>query len=117
MLARAWECIRPDTEIFQRRAIRHSTCATMIVLPTAESPDESRPNTWSATHRRHYRGRNHLITEVIDWHSGTPLPADPPYWDDMFGSSIRVGIMAARKTFKPALVVWTVMAGIAALYY
>lgn len=89
----------------------------MIVLPTAESPDESRPNTWSATHRRHYRGRNHLITEVIDWHSGTPLPADPPYWDDMFGSSIRVGIMAARKTFKPALVVWTVMAGIAALYY
>lgn len=35
----------------------------------------------------------------------------------MFGSSIRVGVMAAKKTFKPALAVWTVMAGIAALYY
>ncbi len=68
-------------------------------------------------HRRHYRGRNRISTEIIDWNTGTPLPADPIHWDDMFGSSIRVGVMAAKRTLKPAIAVWIVMAGIAATYY
>lgn len=89
----------------------------MISHITLEAKNETHPDRWSTTNRRHYRSRNHLVTELIDWNSGTPIPADQPYWDDMFGSSIRIGIMAAKRTFKPALLVWAVMAAIAALYY
>lgn len=67
--------------------------------------------------RRHYRGRNQLSTRVIDWNTGTTHPADPPYWDDMFDGSIRIGIRAAKRTFKPGMVIWALMASIAALYY
>lgn len=89
----------------------------MFPLPITESNHTSSPVNWSTTNRRHYRSRNDLMSDFTDWNSGTPLPADPPYWDDMFGSSIRVGILASKKTLKPALAVWCTMAGIAALYY
>jgi hypothetical protein len=89
----------------------------VIVIPIVESKNHPPTDPWGATHRRHYRGRNRVAAEIIDWNSGTPLPADPIHWDDMFGSSVRVGIMAAKKTFKPAVAVWVTMAGIAALYY
>ena len=67
--------------------------------------------------RRHYRGRNHLSATTLEWQPGPSTPADPPYWDDMFSSSIRIGVAAARKTLKPALLVWGLMTGIALLYY
>lgn len=66
--------------------------------------------------RRHLRGRNHMPTSTR-WSGDPTIPLDPPYWDDMFGSSVRIGVNAARKTFKPALLVWGVMTGIALLYY
>ncbi|MDX1680942.1 MAG: hypothetical protein R3242_09445 [Akkermansiaceae bacterium] len=66
--------------------------------------------------RRHYRGRNHLPAST-QWSSNPVLPLDPPYWDDMLGSSVRVGLAAARKSLKPALFVWALMTGIALLYY
>ncbi|YCM46902.1 hypothetical protein V2O64_25635 (plasmid) [Verrucomicrobiaceae bacterium 227] len=67
--------------------------------------------------RRYYRGRNDLAVTGIDWNTGAQIPVDPPDWDDMVRSSLRVGMSAARKTFKPALVVWSAMIGIALLYY
>lgn len=67
--------------------------------------------------RRHYRGRNHFAVSTSGWDDTSGIPVDPPYWDDMFGSSIRIGIAAAKKTFKPALWVWGMMVAIAALYY
>ena len=35
----------------------------------------------------------------------------------MFGNSVRMGIAAASKTFKPALLVWGLMTAIALFYY
>lgn len=67
--------------------------------------------------RRHYRGRNHLCTSGAGWMPAPALPADPPYWDDMFANSIRIGVNAAKRTFQPALWIWALMMGIAALYY
>lgn len=67
--------------------------------------------------RRHYRGRNQLSAPIVNWSTGTPLPADPPYWDDMLGASVRVGVMAARRTLYPAIAVWSVMAALSACYY
>lgn len=89
----------------------------MFVIPTVQPENHPPSQSWSATHRRHYRGRNRVAAEIIDWNSGTPLPADPIHWDDMVGSSVRVGVMAAKKTFRPALAVWITMACIAATYY
>lgn len=66
--------------------------------------------------RRHFRGRNHLPTSGA-WNEAAALPADPPYWDDMFGNSVRQGVAAALKSTKPALVVWGMMTTIALLYY
>lgn len=89
----------------------------MIALNIAETGSETFPDAWSSTSRRHYRSRNHLTIEAVDWNTGMSIPADPPHWDDMFGGSIRVGVMAAKRTFKPALAVWFTMAAIAAVYY
>lgn len=66
--------------------------------------------------RRHYRGRNHLAT-AAHWSGDPTIPADQPYWDDMLGGSVRMGVQAARKTLLPALWVWSLMIGIALLYY
>lgn len=67
---------------------------------------------------RHYRGRNKLSEDSIIWnYDAQEIPADPPYWDDMFNSSLRLGFQAACKTFKPALLVWGLMALIAVLFY
>lgn len=54
---------------------------------------------------------------ISTWNHHLTIPSDPPYWDDMLGGSIRIGAHAARKTLKPALLVWGLMMGIAALYY
>ncbi len=67
--------------------------------------------------RRHFRGRNRLAVTGVDWNTGAAIPVDPPDWDDMIDSSLRIGVNAAKKTFKPALLIWAVMIGIAALYY
>lgn len=67
--------------------------------------------------RRHYRGRNHLAASRARWSGDPTIPVDPPYWDDMVGGSVRIGAAAARKTIKPALLVWGLMTGIALLYY
>lgn len=45
------------------------------------------------------------------------MPADPPNWDDMFGSSLRMGVSAARMTLRPALAVWGLILGIVVSYY
>lgn len=71
----------------------------------------------SCQDRRHHRGRNQLPPRLVDWTSGTPIPADPPYWDDMFGSSLRIGLSAARNTLRPAMAVWLLMLGIVISYY
>jgi hypothetical protein len=67
--------------------------------------------------RRFYRSRNCLASGAMGWNDNLQLPVDPPYWDDMLGSSVRVGTMAAKTAFKPALCVWALMAAIAAVYY
>lgn len=67
--------------------------------------------------RRFYRGRNDLSAAVLVWGHQTRIPLDPPYWADLFGSSLRIGVAAAKKTLKPALVVWAMMAGISLMYY
>ncbi|MGB1130915.1 MAG: hypothetical protein ACPG4K_12750, partial [Haloferula sp.] len=76
------------------------------------------PETSSAPHRRHVRSRNQLPShQLVDWTSGLPIPADPPNWDDMFGSSLRMGVSAARMTLRPALAVWGLILGIVVAYY
>lgn len=77
----------------------------------------SLPRTSSSTNRRHYRGRNYFEANTACWNDASTLPTDQPYWDDMFSNSIRIGIAAAKSTFKPALCVWSIMVGLAALYY
>jgi hypothetical protein len=67
--------------------------------------------------RRFHRGRNNLSGAVLDWGAQANIPSDPPYWVDLFDSSVRIGVIAAKKTMKPALLVWGLMAGIAASYY
>ena len=67
--------------------------------------------------RRHYRSRNHLCTSTAGWAPAPPIPSDQPYWDDMLANSVRIGINAAKKTFKPALWIWAAMISIALLYY
>ena len=67
--------------------------------------------------RRFYRGRNCLAAGIAEWNDRPQLPVDPPYWDDMLGSSVRVGTSAAKASFKPAAWVWGLMAAIAAVYY
>jgi hypothetical protein len=67
--------------------------------------------------RRHFRGRNDLAVTGVDWNTGANIPVDPPDWDDMIASSLRIGANAAKKTFKPAMLIWVAMIGIAALYY
>lgn len=89
----------------------------MITLNSPRDFDPFWPEATKPTHRRHYRGRNSLPPVVTDWNTGMPMPSDPPYWDDMFGSSIRIGMVAARNTFKPAIAVWALMIGIASLYF
>lgn len=89
----------------------------MYSIPTIDPGSNPPTAARSATHHRHYRGRNRMAVAVIDWNSGTPLPADPIHWDDMFGSSVRIGIMAAKQSFRPAVAVWLVMGCIAATYY
>ncbi|MBK1831107.1 hypothetical protein JIN77_10245 [Verrucomicrobiaceae bacterium R5-34] len=72
----------------------------------------------SSSGRRHYRGRNQLSEESLVWnYDAHQVAADPPYWDDMISGSIRLGVQAAKMTFKPALIVWTLMAAISILYY
>jgi len=75
------------------------------------------PSVSGSTTRRHYRGRNYFQSDVAEWSHSPSLPADQPYWDDMFSNSIRIGVAAAKSTFKPALCVWALMMGLAALYY
>ncbi len=70
-----------------------------------------------AGERRFRRGRNLLDPDEVDWDCGPAHASDPPYWDDLIQGSLRIGAAAARKTIKPAMAVWTLMAGIAALYY
>ncbi len=65
----------------------------------------------SASHRFH-RGRHLWDPGAVDWAPARALPDDPPYWDDMFLGSVRTGGSAARRTFKPALCVWMLMASI-----
>lgn len=69
--------------------------------------------------RRCYRGRNRLEpdTGLPGNNAGAHLPADPPFWDDMIGASVRVGVQSARKTLKPALGIWGLMAILALAYY
>lgn len=67
--------------------------------------------------RRHYRGRNSLAVGTVQWDTGPAIPMDIPYWDDMFGSSVRAGMRAARQSIKPAVFVWVLMACVATLYY
>jgi len=67
--------------------------------------------------RRFHRGRNDLSSAGLDWKSQKQIPMDPPYWVDLFRGSIRIGVLAAKKTVKPALLIWTMMAGVAAMYY
>lgn len=67
--------------------------------------------------RRFHRGRNDLSHAELDWKSQAAIPLDPPYWTDLFGSSVRIGVNAAKKTMKPALSIWCLMAVIAAVYY
>lgn len=67
---------------------------------------------------RHYRGRNKVSGSSSNWDADfQEIDADAPYWDDMISHSVRLGIQAARKTFKPALIVWGLMALIAFLFY
>jgi len=67
--------------------------------------------------RRFHRGRNDLSKATWNWQPAAAIPQDPPYWVDLFGGSIRIGVMAAKKTVKPALFIWLMMTGIAGLYY
>ena len=67
--------------------------------------------------RRFYRGRNSIAAGALQWDTRPDIPADMPYWDDMFGSSIRTGLSAARQSLKPAAFVWALMACVAVLYY
>lgn len=67
--------------------------------------------------RRHHRGRNYMQSDASFWNGSAALPSDPPYWDDMFSNSIRIGANAAKKSLKPGLCVWFMMMGLAALYY
>jgi len=67
--------------------------------------------------RRFYRGRNAIATGNLEWRRFEDLPADTPYWDDMFGNSARAGLTAAKQSLKPAMFVWGLMACVAALYY
>jgi hypothetical protein len=87
-------------------AIHESLAADGSVFGASESKE-----------RRYYRGRNDLAITGIDWNTGAQIPVDQPDWDDMIGASLRIGISAAKKTFKPAMVVWAAMVGIAILYY
>ncbi len=89
----------------------------MIALPELIFSDTQIPNARQTVGHRHYRGRNALAAEGIDWNTGRALPSDPLYWDDMFGRSIRSGLDAAKQTMKPALFVWVLMTGIAMMYY
>lgn len=58
-----------------------------------------------------------MAASATHWSGDPTIPSDPPYWDDMVGGSIRIGMSAARKTLIPALWVWGLMMLIAALYY
>lgn len=89
----------------------------MIALPELIFSDNDFPDRSQAVGHRFYRGRNALTASAIDWNTGRALPNDPLYWDDMFGGSVRSGVDAAKKTIKPALFVWVLMAGIAMMYY
>ncbi len=67
--------------------------------------------------RRFYRGRNCLSSGNTSWSNPGPIPEDPPFWDDLFGGSLRIGLSAAKRSMKPALCVWALMSAIAAIYY
>lgn len=54
---------------------------------------------------------------TLQWSTYPSIPADAPFWDDMFSSSARAGFTAAKQSLKPAMFVWAVMALIACLYY
>lgn len=86
-----------------------------ITDTTLSNPDWF--NNQPESNRRHYRGRNRLATSSDGWASAPSLPMDPPYWDDMIGNSLRIGMNAAKSTFKPALWIWALMIGIALLYF
>jgi len=77
------------------------------------------PKNPSLEGRRFYRCRNRLApdTGLATPNTRALLPADPPFWDDMIGNSIRIGIRSAKRTLKPALAIWTLMAAIAACYF
>ena len=80
---------------------------------------DDQPRNLPTEGRRFYRGRNQLLTDLGPDLSAQQslLPADPPFWDDMIGNSIRIGIRSAKRTFKPALGIWALMAAIATLYF
>lgn len=67
--------------------------------------------------RRFYRGRNCLSQGATTWDTHQPIPEDPPFWDDLFDGSIRIGVSAAKRSMRPALCVWALMGAIAAIYY
>ncbi len=67
--------------------------------------------------RRFYRSRNSLTTSTFQWSTYQAIPADSPFWDDMFQNSARAGFKAAKQSLKPAMFVWGIMALVAVLYY
>ena len=67
--------------------------------------------------RRFYRSRNSLMVGTFQWSTYQAIPADSPFWDDMFQNSARAGIKAAKQSLKPAMFVWGIMALVAVLYY
>lgn len=89
----------------------------MFILNETKRGDAPPAHSIRSGGRRFYRGRNALAVGTLQWNSFPDIPADIPYWDDMFGSSARAGLNAAKQSIKPAAFVWGVMACVAALYY
>lgn len=89
----------------------------MFAITDSTLSDHDWQGSQFSDNRRHYRGRNHLCTSTAGWTPSPSLPSDQPYWDDMLANSIRIGMNAAKKTFKPALWIWAAMVSIALLYY
>lgn len=67
--------------------------------------------------RRFYRNRNAFAGDLVDWHLPPAIPVDPPRWGEMLERSCRAGLSAARQSLPAALVVWSLMALIAVLYF
>lgn len=89
----------------------------MIAIPEMTFLDSGGFVNQPPVSHRHYRGRNQLETTTGTWETPQSIPSDTPFWDDMFLRSLRSGVDAAKRTSKPALFVWVLMAFIAVCYY